>query len=61
MVIANDFEVACLLVAFALLGAILAGVLTRAIRLDKWNLRLVGALVGLLLGAAVIEAVPLLG
>ena len=60
MVIDNDFEIAYLLVAFALLGAILVGALIRAIHLEKWHPRLLGALVGLLLGAALIEAVPLL-
>jgi hypothetical protein len=60
MVIVNDFEIAYLLVVFALLGAVVVGALISAIHLDKWHPRLVGALVGLLLGAAVIEAVPLL-
>jgi hypothetical protein len=60
MVIDNDFEIAYLLVAFALLGAILVGALITTIHLDKWHPRLLGALVGLLLGAALIEAVPLL-
>ena len=60
MVIDNDFEIAYLLVAFALLGSILVGALVSAINLDKWHPRIVGALVGLLLGVALIEAVPLL-
>ncbi|MEM5317910.1 hypothetical protein [Paraburkholderia sp. JHI869] len=60
MVIDNDFEIAYLLVAFALLGSILVGTLVSAIHLDKWHPRIVGALVGLLLGVALIEAVPLL-
>lgn len=60
MIIDNDFEIAYLLVAFALLGAILVGAFVSAVHLDKWHPRLLGAPVGLLLGAARIEAVPLL-
>jgi hypothetical protein len=60
MVINNDFEIAYLLLAFALLGAILVGALITALHLEKWHPRLVGAVVGLLLGAVLIEAVPLL-
>jgi len=60
MVINNDFEIAYLLVAFALLGTILVGALISALHLDKWHPKLVGAVVGALVGLALIEAVPLL-
>jgi uncharacterized membrane protein YeaQ/YmgE (transglycosylase-associated protein family) len=60
MVINNDFEIAYLLVAFALLGAILVGALISALHLDKWHPKLVGAVVGALVGLALIEAVPML-
>ncbi|HKT94970.1 MAG TPA: hypothetical protein VJS30_00350 [Paraburkholderia sp.] len=60
MVINNEFEVAYLLVAFALLGAILVGTLIAALHLDKWHPKLVGAAVGALVGLALIEAVPML-
>ncbi|MDR3101279.1 MAG: hypothetical protein LBV73_29970 [Paraburkholderia sp.] len=60
MTINNDFEVAYLLVAFALLGAILVGALISALHLDKWHPRVVGAAVGALVGYALIEAVPML-
>lgn len=60
MAINNDFEIAYLLVAFALLGAILLGALISALHLDKWHPRLLGAVVGALVGFALIEAVPML-
>ncbi|MCG5074255.1 hypothetical protein [Paraburkholderia tagetis] len=60
MAINNDFEIAYLLVAFALLGAIFLGALISALHLDKWHPRLLGAVVGALVGFALIEAVPML-
>jgi UDP-N-acetylmuramyl pentapeptide phosphotransferase/UDP-N-acetylglucosamine-1-phosphate transferase len=59
MVIANDFEISYLLVAFALLGIILIGGLLDALHLRKLHPRLLGATLGALLGFALIEAVPL--
>lgn len=59
MVIANDFEISYLLVAFTLLGIILIGGLLDALQLEKLHPRLVGATLGALLGFALIEAVPL--
>jgi UDP-N-acetylmuramyl pentapeptide phosphotransferase/UDP-N-acetylglucosamine-1-phosphate transferase len=59
MVIANDFEISYLLVAFALLGIILIGGLLDTLHLRKLHPRLLGAMLGALLGFALIEAVPL--
>jgi hypothetical protein len=59
MVIADDFEISYLLVAFALLGVILIGSLLDTLHLQKLHPRLVGATLGALLGFALIEAVPL--
>ncbi|HEY2606198.1 hypothetical protein P0D88_27980 [Paraburkholderia sp. RL18-103-BIB-C] len=59
MVIADDFEISYLVVAFALLGAILIGSLLDTLHLQKLHPRLVGATLGALLGFALIEAVPL--
>ena len=59
MVIASDFEISYLLVAFALLGIILIGGLLDTLHLQKIHPRLVGATLGVLLGFALIEAVPL--
>ncbi|EIM97646.1 hypothetical protein WQE_28095 [Paraburkholderia hospita] len=59
MVIDNDFEISYLLVAFALLGIILIGSLLDTMQLQKLHPRLVGATLGVLLGFALIEAVPL--
>lgn len=59
MVIDNDFEISYLLIAFALLGIILIGSLFDTMQLQKLHPRLVGATLGVLLGFALIEAVPL--
>lgn len=59
MVIANDFEISYLLVAFALLGVILIGGLLDTLHLRNLHPRLLGATLGALLGFALIEAVPL--
>jgi hypothetical protein len=59
MVINNDFEFGYLLIAFAFLGVILLGSLLAALHLDGWHPKLIGAVVGALLGVALIEAVPM--
>ncbi|OLL32215.1 hypothetical protein BTH42_07110 [Burkholderia sp. SRS-W-2-2016] len=59
MVINNDLEISYLLLAFALLGIILIGGLLDRMHMQKWHPRLVGATVGMLVGFALIEAVPL--
>jgi hypothetical protein len=59
MVIADDFEISYLLVAFALLGVILIGSLLDTLHLQKLHPRLVGATLGALLGFALVDAVPL--
>jgi UDP-N-acetylmuramyl pentapeptide phosphotransferase/UDP-N-acetylglucosamine-1-phosphate transferase len=59
MVIANDFEISYLVVAFALLGIILIGGLLDTLHLRKLHPRLLGAMLGALLGFALVEAVPL--
>ena len=60
MVINNGFEVGYLLISFALLGVILIGALLGVLHLDRWHPKLIGALIGTLLGVALIEAVPML-
>ena len=59
MVINNDFEFGYPVIAFAFLGVILLGNLLAALHLDRWHPKLIGALVGTLLGVALIEAVPM--
>jgi len=46
-------------VAFAFLGVILFGSLLVTLHLDRWHLKLIGALVGALLGVVPIETVPM--
>lgn len=60
MLITSNFEITYLLVAFALLGSILVGALISALHLERWHPRLVGALVGALLGLVLIESVPIM-
>ncbi|MGT2477605.1 hypothetical protein [Paraburkholderia terrae] len=60
MIIGNDFEIGFLLVIFALLGIILIGTLLDTLHLQRLHPRLIGAAVGVLVGFAVIEAVPML-
>lgn len=60
MLINNDFEIGFQLIIFALLGIILLGSLLSALHLDRWHPKLLGAMIGALLGVALIEAVPLL-
>jgi hypothetical protein len=59
MIIGNDFEISYLLIVFALLGIVLIGGLLDKLQLQKLHPRLVGAALGVLLGFALIEAVPL--
>ncbi|SAL42476.1 membrane protein [Caballeronia peredens] len=60
MLINNEFEIGYLVVVFALLGVILIGALLTALHLDRWHPKLISAVVGALLGLALIEAVPIL-
>ena len=60
MIIGNDFEIGFLLVIFALLGIILVGTLLDTLHLQKLHPRLIGATIGVLVGFAIIEAVPML-
>ena len=60
MVISNDFEIGFLLVIFALLGIILIGALLDALHLQRLHPRLIGATIGVLVGFALIEVVPML-
>jgi hypothetical protein len=60
VIINSSFEIGYLLVAFALLGIILCGALLTALHLDKWHPKVIGAVIGTLLGIALIEAVPML-
>ncbi len=59
MVINNDFELVYLVIAFAFLGVILFGSLLVTLHLDRWHPKLIGALIGALLGVVLIEAVPM--
>ncbi|MDR5884224.1 hypothetical protein [Caballeronia sp. LZ032] len=54
----SDFEIAYLIVVFALLGVVLIGALLSTLHLDRWHPKLVSAAVGALIGIALIEAVP---
>lgn len=60
MIITSDFEMGYLIVVSALLGVILVGALLGALHLNRWHPKLLGALIGALLGFALIEAVPLI-
>jgi len=60
MVISNDFEIGYLVVAFALLGVILIGAMLTALHLERCHPKLLGAVVGALLGLAFFEVVPML-
>ncbi|MFP3559230.1 hypothetical protein SB861_52655 [Paraburkholderia sp. SIMBA_049] len=59
MIIGNDFEIGFLLVIFALLGIILIGALMDTLHLQRLHPRLIGAMIGVLVGFALIEAVPM--
>jgi len=60
MQINNDFEIGYLVIAFALLGVILIGALLTSLHLERWHPKLIGAALGVLLGIALIEAMPML-
>jgi hypothetical protein len=60
MMINNDFEITYLLLVFVLLGVILIGNLLSALHLQKLHPNLIGAVLGALLGFALIEAMPLI-
>jgi hypothetical protein len=60
MIISSDFEIGYFLAVFAMLGAILIGSLLTAAHLNRWHPKLVGAAIGVTLGFALFEAVPLL-
>ena len=60
VIIYSDFEIGYLIVIFALLGVILVGALLATFHLDRWHPKLLGAVIGALLGFALIEAVPML-
>ncbi|CAG9243182.1 hypothetical protein [Paraburkholderia caribensis] len=60
MIIGNDFEIGFLLVIFALLGIVLVGTLLDTLHLQRLHPRLIGATIGVLVGFAIIEAVPML-
>ncbi|TCG03174.1 hypothetical protein BZM27_50500 [Paraburkholderia steynii] len=59
MIIGNDFEIGFLLVIFALLGLILIGALLDTLHLQRLHPRFIGATIGVLVGCALIEAVPM--
>ncbi|WP_244808669.1 MULTISPECIES: hypothetical protein [Caballeronia] len=58
MLINSDFEIGYLIVVSALLGIVLFGALLNALHLDGWHPKIVSAVVGALIGVALIEAVP---
>ncbi len=58
MVISNPFEICFLLIVFSLLGIVLIGNMLRALKLDRCRPSLVGAIIGVATGMAVIEALP---
>ncbi|VXC93041.1 Membrane protein [Burkholderia sp. 8Y] len=59
MLINNEFEMGYLVVIFSLLGIIFVGALFASLHLERWHPRLVGAVLGALIGVALIEAVPI--
>ncbi|SAL51443.1 membrane protein [Caballeronia cordobensis] len=59
MLINNQFEMGYLVVMFSLLGIIFIGALFATLHLERWHPRLVGAVLGALIGVALIEAVPI--
>ncbi|CAN7701104.1 hypothetical protein LJR029_004003 [Caballeronia sp. LjRoot29] len=60
MLITTNFELCYLIGVFALLGVILIGAFLSAIHLDRWHPKLISAMVGALLGFALIEAVSVI-
>lgn len=59
MIIDGSFDIGFLLLIFALLGAVLIDGLFETLKFERLHPRLIGATVGVLLGFALIEAVPL--
>ena len=55
-----DLSMGFLVAIMAILGMVLIGNLGAALRLDRWHPALIGAAVGVLMGVALIEAVPIL-
>ncbi|CAN0626053.1 conserved protein of unknown function [Burkholderia multivorans] len=60
MLINSGFEIGYLLIAFSMLGIILIGALLTCLHLDRWHPKLIGAIVGALIGFALIESLPML-
>ena len=60
MVIVSNFQNAFFVAIFALLGVVLIGSLLTTLHLNQWHPNLISAVIGALLGFALIEAVPLL-
>ena len=60
VLITNKFEICYLIGVFALLGVILIGAFLSALHLDRWHPKLISAIVGALLGFALIEAVSVI-
>jgi hypothetical protein len=56
----SSFEFGYLIGVFALLGVIIIGALLTTIHLDRWHPRLIGAIIGALMGFALIEAVSVI-
>ncbi|EKS71985.1 MULTISPECIES: hypothetical protein [Caballeronia] len=60
MLINNDFEIGYVIAVFSLLGIIFVGALFARLHLERWHPRIVGAVLGALIGFALIEAVPII-
>jgi hypothetical protein len=60
MIIVSNFQNAFFVAIFALLGVVLIGSLRTTLHLNRWHPNLISAVIGALLGFALIEAVPLL-
>ena len=55
----GDFELGFMIGSFALLGAVVIGSLLASLGRRQWHAKLLGAVLGALLGVAMIEAVPM--
>ena len=60
MLITSNFEIGYLIGVFALLGAILIGAFLNALHLDRWHPKLISAVIGALMGFALVEAVSVI-
>ncbi|OTP75877.1 hypothetical protein [Caballeronia sordidicola] len=60
MLITSSFEFGYLVGVIAFLGVIIIGALLTTIHLDRWHPKLIGAIVGALMGFALIEAVSVI-